>query len=192
MKKGVRRDNSRDTLPEPKRRSAAQEHFYVALNARDKAPELVLSKDQLSVSNGEGGYRMVRATHGVHNGSYFYEVLVHEARGENAHLRLGWSTRQGNLQAPCGYDKWSFGYRDIAGSKIHNRIRDDKYGSPYGAGDVIGCFLHLDDQDPENNQMRFFKNGVDQGIAYQGKEIENGVYFPAVSLYMQVRASPDW
>ena len=93
---------------------------------------------------------------------------------------------QGNLQAPCGYDKWSFGYRDIAGSKVHNRVRDDKYGSAYGPGDIIGCFLHLDDQDPENNQMRFFKNGVDQGIAFQGREIENGVYFPAVSLYKQV------
>ena len=94
MKKGVRRDISRETLPEPKRRPLAQELFYVALNARDKAPELVISKDQLTVTNVEGGYRMVRATHGVHHGSYYYEVVVHESRGEDAHFRLGWSTRQ--------------------------------------------------------------------------------------------------
>jgi hypothetical protein len=74
----------------------------------------------------------------------------------------------------------------VIGSKVHNGIRNDKYGSPYGAGDIIGCFLHIDDQDPVNNQMRFFKNGIDQGIAFQGLEIESGIYFPAISLYMQV------
>ena len=94
MKKGVRRDISRESLQEPKRRQLAQELFYVALSARDKAPELVIGKDQLTVANLEGGYRMVRATHGVHHGSYFYEVVVHESRGEDAHFRLGWSTRQ--------------------------------------------------------------------------------------------------
>lgn len=36
------------------------------------------------------------------------------------------------------------------------------------------------------NQMRFFKNGKDQGIAYSGKDLPSGVYFPAVSLYMKV------
>lgn len=92
-----------------------QELFYVSLSARDRAPELVLSKDQLSVFAGEGGYRMVRATHGVHTGAYFFEVEILESKSANAHVRLGWSTRQGNLQAPCGYDKWSFAYRDIAG-----------------------------------------------------------------------------
>jgi hypothetical protein len=34
----------------------------------------------------------------------------------DAHVRIGWSTRQGPLQAPVGYDKWSFGYRDISGN----------------------------------------------------------------------------
>ena len=33
----------------------------------------------------------------------------------DAHVRIGWSTRQGPLQAPVGYDKWSFAYRDISG-----------------------------------------------------------------------------
>jgi hypothetical protein len=89
--------------------------FCVTLSTRDRAPELLLSKDQLTVANVEGGYRMVRASHGVHNGSYFYEVEVIETKELNTHVRLGWSTRQGSLQAPCGFDKWSYGYRDIAG-----------------------------------------------------------------------------
>ena len=35
--------------------------------------------------------------------------------------------------------------------------------------------------------MRFFLNGIDQGVAYKGKEIPLGVYFPAVSVYMKAR-----
>ena len=51
---------------------------------------------------------------------------------------------------------------------------------------MIGCYIFLDDQNPLTNQMRFFKNGKDQGIAYNGKELPSGVYFPAISLYMKV------
>merc|ERR1719491_2055085 len=44
------------------------------------------------------------------------------------HLRIGWSMRTGELQAPVGYDRWSYGYRDINGSKVHNSRREDRWG----------------------------------------------------------------
>lgn len=75
---------------------------------------------------------------------------------------------------------------NFEGSKVHSSSRDDKYGLSFGPGDIIGCYLFLDDQNPLTNQMRFFKNGKDQGIAYNGKDLPSGVYFPAVSLYMKV------
>ena len=61
----------------------------------------------------------------------------------------------------------------------------DGYGEPYQQGDVIGCHVALF-EDPAQNTMSFYRNGVDQGVAYSGAEIPNGIYFPAVSLYMQV------
>lgn len=39
------------------------------------------------------------------------------------HCRLGWSRRTGSLQAPVGYDKYSYAYRDIAGSKVPSVTR---------------------------------------------------------------------
>ena len=54
-----------------------------------------------------------------------------------AHLRIGWSMRQGNLEGPAGYDEWSFGYRDQEGSKCNRSVRNDNYGSSYGPGDVV-------------------------------------------------------
>lgn len=158
----------------------------VALSDYDKAPQLFLSKDQLTVYGSEGGYRVIRATHGVHRGSYYWEVEILESSEENSHIRIGWSTRNGELQAPVGFDRYSYGYRDIDGSKVHNSQRVDNYGESYAPGDIVGCYIHLEDTDREaENKMSFFKNGVCQGVCYSGAELPSGVYFPAVSLYMK-------
>eukprot|EP00607_Mallomonas_marina_P010688 CAMPEP_0182421978 /NCGR_PEP_ID=MMETSP1167-20130531/7571_1 /TAXON_ID=2988 /ORGANISM="Mallomonas Sp, Strain CCMP3275" /LENGTH=150 /DNA_ID=CAMNT_0024599659 /DNA_START=711 /DNA_END=1160 /DNA_ORIENTATION=- len=38
---------------------------------------------------------------------------------------------------------------------------------------------------PSQSTIRFYKNGVDQGIAYSGEELPEGIYYPAISLYGQ-------
>lgn len=125
---------------------------------------------------------MVRATHGVHVGSYYFEVEVLQGNGEDAHVRLGWSTRDGELQAPVGYDRHSYAYRDSAGAIVHQSVRIDDYGEEFGCGDIIGCYINLS-EDAAANRIVFFKNGMDQGPAYSGEEIPFGVYYPAISLY---------
>ena len=60
---------------------------------------------------------MIRATHGVHSGSYFWEIEI-LLGCPDSHVRVGWSTRQGELQAPVGFDKFSFAYRDISGKRL--------------------------------------------------------------------------
>lgn len=171
----------------------------VALSARDRAPQLKLSHDQLQVSGVGGGFRMVRATHGVHSGAYYCEVEilppevsrvdehgVHTALPES-HVRLGWSTRKGDLQAPLGHDIHGYSYRDTSGSKINNSTRDDDYGESFGPGDIIGLYLKMDLEEVDN-EMRFFKNGKDQGVAFRGKDIPLGVYYPAIAVYQYARA----
>ena len=102
------------------------------------------------------------------------------------HVRIGWSMRTGELQAPVGYDRWSYGIRDISGSRIHNSKREDKWGGVgFAPGDVIGfavCLVekddgldgssHNDDSDNvskknqsvvQSNHIRFFKNGQPMG-----------------------------
>jgi hypothetical protein len=147
-----------------------------------------------------------------------------------SHVRLGWSMRTGDLQAPVGYDKWSYGIRDIGGSKIHRSQREDHWGGEeFGPGDVIGCAIsmvpdstmegvpptgsssrnsldsseepmshqqhqaHLQTPQHNHNHIRFFKNGYPMGefVLSKGKReggaafiIPDGVYYPAISLYM--------
>ncbi|KAG7351290.1 SPRY domain containing protein [Nitzschia inconspicua] len=145
--------------------------------------------------------------------------------GFGSHVRLGWSMRTGDLQAPVGYDKWSYGVRDIGGSKIHCSKREDHWGGEeFGPGDVVGCAIsmvpdstmegvgaatrdkgssgslshqqhqaQLQQPLPNHNHIRFFKNGYPMGefIISKGKReggaafiIPDGVYYPAISLYM--------
>lgn len=85
---------------------------------------------------------MVRATRGVTEGAWYFEVRVVKL-GETGHTRLGWSNEKGDLQAPVGYDGNSFGYRDVDGSKVHKALRE-KYGDEgYVEGDVVGFYISL-------------------------------------------------
>ncbi|CAM9772273.1 unnamed protein product, partial [Phaeothamnion confervicola] len=103
--------------------------------AAHTAPELTLSRDQLTVA-GDKGFRMSRATLGVDDGNWYWELVCLEPEKPDSHCRAGWSTDRGELQAPVGYDRRSYAYRDIAGSKVHDSQRYDNYGEPWGPGDV--------------------------------------------------------
>ncbi|KAH0623182.1 hypothetical protein JD844_031222 [Phrynosoma platyrhinos] len=181
-------------------RACLYERVLLALH--DRAPQLKISDDRLTVI-GEKGYSMVRASHGVRKGAWYYEISVDEMPSETA-ARLGWSQPLGNLQAPLGYDKFSYSWRSKKGTKFHQSI-GKHYSSGYGQGDVLGFYISLPDEtetakslpdtykDKVCNpvhcvkttgclfQIIFYKNGASQGVAY--KDIFEGVYFPAVSLY---------
>ena len=80
-------------LPVPKADAAnAQPDDVVQLSRTAKAPQITLQDDMLT-AGGCKGYRMVRATHGVASGSWYYEVKVNTPHnGEDGHTRLGWCT----------------------------------------------------------------------------------------------------
>lgn len=48
----------------------------------------------------------------------------------------------GNLQAPLGYDKFSYSWRSKKGTKFHQSI-GKHYSSGYGQGDVLGFYINL-------------------------------------------------
>jgi Set1/Ash2 histone methyltransferase complex subunit ASH2 len=121
----------------------------VVLSLHDRAPQLRVNDERLAVT-GEKGYAMVRGTHGVSHGSWYYEVSVRGGEmPSGGAVRLGWAQKLANLQAPCGYDKFSYAWRSRKGTVFHDskgrsysRLRDSKSGG-WGHDDVIGCLITL-------------------------------------------------
>ncbi|CAG5041371.1 unnamed protein product [Parnassius apollo] len=114
----------------------------VLLALHDRAPQLKISEDRLAVT-GEKGYCMVRATHGVSRGVWYWEACVEEMP-EGAAARLGWGRRYANLQAPLGYDKFGYSWRSRKGTRFHES-RGKHYSNGYGEGDTLGFLIVLPD-----------------------------------------------
>ncbi|KAL1432020.1 hypothetical protein MTO96_013690 [Rhipicephalus appendiculatus] len=192
----------------------------VLLAMHDRAPQLKLSDDRLSVT-GEKGYCMVRATHGVEEGAWYYEATI-EDMPENSATRIGWSQELGNLQAPLGYDRFGYSWRSRKGTRFHESRGYHYHEGGYGAGDTLGflielprrkekegqlslpdafkdrrlvkvkSYLYFEEKDEvqqaikalrtlPGSRIAFYKNGECIGTAW--KDIYEGMYYPAVSLY---------
>uniref|UniRef100_A0AAR2JCQ7 Set1/Ash2 histone methyltransferase complex subunit ASH2 n=1 Tax=Pygocentrus nattereri TaxID=42514 RepID=A0AAR2JCQ7_PYGNA len=121
-------------------RACLYERVLLALH--DRAPQLKISDDRLTVT-GEKGYSMVRASHGVRKGAWYFEVSIDDMPPDTA-ARLGWSQPLGNLQAPLGYDKFSYSWRSKKGTRFHQSI-GKHYSDGYGQGDILGFFIELPD-----------------------------------------------
>ncbi|PKU28459.1 set1 ash2 histone methyltransferase complex subunit ash2 isoform x2 [Limosa lapponica baueri] len=70
------------------------------------------------------------STSGSLNGKFFNQAGFE-------YLGLSW-----NLQAPLGYDKFSYSWRSKKGTKFHQSI-GKHYSSGYGQGDVLGFYISL-------------------------------------------------
>uniref|UniRef100_A0A672M7X4 Set1/Ash2 histone methyltransferase complex subunit ASH2 n=1 Tax=Sinocyclocheilus grahami TaxID=75366 RepID=A0A672M7X4_SINGR len=205
-------------------RACLYERVLLALH--DRAPQLKISDDRLTVT-GEKGYSMVRASHGVRKGAWYFEVTVDEMPQDTA-ARLGWSQPLGNLQAPLGYDKFSYSWRSKKGTRFHQSI-GKHYSDSYGQGDILGFYIELPDdtetakalpdtykdkalikfksylyfeekdyvdkaekslKPTSSSRIIFFKNGVNQGVAYE--DLYEGMYYPAISLYKSCTVSVNF
>ncbi|KAM7542570.1 hypothetical protein Aperf_G00000012881 [Anoplocephala perfoliata] len=113
----------------------------VVLSLHDRAQQMKISDSQ-TVVTGEKGYSMIRATHSVHTGAWYFEATITE-QPEGSATRIGWSQIMATLQAPCGFDKFSYSWRSRKGTVFHNSRGKHYAEEGYSKGDVIGCLIHL-------------------------------------------------
>ncbi|KAK3828764.1 MAG: hypothetical protein J3Q66DRAFT_323520 [Benniella sp.] len=110
-------------------------------------------------------------------GKWYYEVTIDrggEQRFEGrdgAHVRLGWARREATLQAPVGFDAYSYGFRDTTGEKVH-MSRVTPFGESFKTGDVIGLYISLP---PDGNEKTFFKH----------RRLRKPFYFKKGQLYFE-------
>ncbi|KAB5535322.1 hypothetical protein GE09DRAFT_1006964 [Coniochaeta sp. 2T2.1] len=134
----------RQTEPEP---------YGPHMSFEDTATHIFFDKTGRHVST-DKGFRMSRANVAVREGRYYWECRI--TRGipktkgpENSealpHVRVGWARREAVVDAPVGFDAYSYGIRDVAGQKVHmSRPKDfSPPGEDLREGDVIGLEIQL-------------------------------------------------
>ena len=111
----------------------------ILLSMDDRDSMLAVSSDQLCCqSRGERQWMGVRATVGATSGAKVcYEATV----DDEGLCRVGWSTAAAKYDVGTDSQSWGFGG---TGMKSHKK-KFEKYGRPFGQGDVIGCYLDMCD-----------------------------------------------
>ena len=90
--------------------------------------------------------------------------------------RVGWSVDGSSYQ--LGEDKLSWGYGGTGKSSIESKFRD--YGKPFGAGDVITCYMDLD---KVPKAIFFALNGEYLGVAFRfTNELGDKALFPHITV----------
>jgi len=123
----------------------------VLVALHDRAPQMKVSEDRLTIT-GEKGYCMVRCTHFVTRGSWYWEATI-EDMPEGSATRIGWGQEWANLQSPLGYDKFGYSWRSRKGTKFHES-HGKSYSAGYGQGDTLGFLIVL----PEQERLRYIPN----------------------------------
>lgn len=69
----------------------------------------------------------------------------HGSEEPRGHVRMGWARREATLDAPVGFDAYSYGLRDVAGQKVFMSRPKDFFpaGEDIREGDVIGLEINL-------------------------------------------------
>ncbi|KAH8172802.1 set1 complex component ash2 [Sarocladium implicatum] len=101
------------------------------------------------------GFRMARANVAVREGRWYWECRITngirkpkdgETKIEGGkHVRMGWARREASLDAPVGFDAYSYGIRDVSGEKVYMSRPKDFFppGEGIREGDVIGLEIQL-------------------------------------------------
>lgn len=117
-------------------RSTSPPPHYGRLSFEDADKAMHFSTNALFTTN-EKGWRMVRSNLCAREGTLYYEIKIHrgvpreEGLDNNPidpqpHVRFGWARREAPLDAPVGFDAYSYGITDTRFETMH-RSRPGKF-----------------------------------------------------------------
>lgn len=116
---------------------------YSRLSFEDADKWMHFATNALITTN-EKGWRMVRSNICAREGTMYYEIKIHRGvpregpvetvvNGPQPHVRFGWARREAPLDAPVGFDGYSYGITDIRFETMH-RSRPGKFFHPKKTG----------------------------------------------------------
>ncbi|KAI1807589.1 hypothetical protein F4811DRAFT_505193 [Daldinia bambusicola] len=134
----------RQTEPEP---------YGAHISFEDAAAHMYMDQLGRHITT-DKGFRTARANVAVRQGRWYWECKI--TRGtikssadgtveSHGHVRMGFARREASLDAPVGFDAYSYGIRDVQGQKVHMSRPKDFFppGEEIREGDVIGLEIQL-------------------------------------------------
>ncbi|OTB05500.1 hypothetical protein M426DRAFT_21815 [Hypoxylon sp. CI-4A] len=134
----------RQTEPEP---------YGAHISFEDAATHMYMDQQGRHITT-DKGFRTARANVAVRQGRWYWECKITRGSVKNSadegieshgHVRLGFARREASLDAPVGFDAYSYGIRDVQGQKVHMSRPKDFFppGEEIKEGDVIGLEIQL-------------------------------------------------
>ncbi|KAH7160296.1 COMPASS complex protein [Dactylonectria estremocensis] len=135
-------------------RQTESEPFGPRMSFEDAAGHVFFDSSARQVTT-DKGFRMARANVAVREGRSYWECKITqgirkakdgEAKSDGGkHIRIGWARREASLDAPVGFDAYSYGIRDVSGEKVHMSRPKEFFpaGERIEEGDVIGLEIQL-------------------------------------------------
>jgi COMPASS component BRE2 len=178
-------------------RSTSPKPHGARLSFEDADRWMHFTTNALMTTN-EKGWRMVRANVCAREGTLYYEVKIRkgvpaegpdpDAEGPQPYVRFGWARREAPLDAPVGFDGYSYGITDLRFDTMH-RSRPGKFFHPkkqvknkakaLGAGPTP-VILAPEDQHVKEGDVIGMEIQL-PSLALQQKVV-SGVYNPAVDV----------
>ncbi|RPA79631.1 hypothetical protein BJ508DRAFT_415781 [Ascobolus immersus RN42] len=118
--------------------------FCARINWEDTSAHVFSDPEGRTVMT-DKGYRMARANVGVREGKWYFEckILSGYNKGGTGNVRVGWARREAPLDAPVGFDGYSYGIRDIEGQKMHLSRPKPFMNESVETGDILGLEIYL-------------------------------------------------
>ncbi|KAJ4387193.1 transcription factor, contains a PHD finger motif [Gnomoniopsis smithogilvyi] len=137
----------RQTEPEP---------FGPHMSFEDAATHLQFDKSGRHITT-DKGWRMSRANVAIREGRWYWECKItrgilkeppppgSEQPESHGHVRIGFARREAAIDAPAGFDAYSYGIRDKEGQSVYMSRPKAFFppGEELREGDVIGLELNL-------------------------------------------------
>lgn len=178
-------------------RSTSPSPHYARLSYED-ADKWMRFGDNALITSNEKGWRMVRSNVCAREGTLYYEIKIHRgvppegpdpaANGPQPHVRFGWARREAPLDAPVGFDGYSYGITDVRFEPMH-RSRPSKFFQPKKsksksakAAAVAPPLVTLppDDQDVKEGDVIGLEIQLPSLNLHQ--KVVSGIYNPAVDV----------
>ena len=178
-------------------RSTSPPPHYAKLSFEDADKWMHFSTNALITTN-EKGWRMVRSNVCAREGTLYYEIKIHRgvppegpdlaANGPQPHVRFGWARREAPLDAPVGFDGYSYGITDIRFETMH-RSRPGKFyqakkskSKSAKAAAVAPPPINLAPEDQDVKEGDVIGMEIQLPSLNLHQKVVSGVYNPAVDV----------